>query len=281
MWCTQCRTPFSWKTGLKINETIHNPHFYDWMKNGGTEAARNPMDIPCGGLPSLGQLEAVFPRKYRDWMYRVHRAILHVEQVVIPRSQTQRNMNDNEKDLRIQYLMNRISKNDWRDELYRREKVRQKHDQYCQIMQTFVAVASDWMRRMVIECPRDLELPMAEMNRFFRYIHHQIRKLNLRFKSSLQDLPEGIWQNMSVGKHMEETEAIKGESCGFRERLLHEREESGPIATNNLEAGHVDFLVTEEEEIRGERIIIGKKRIHTNQAIAMGEIEDGVMNGAR
>ena len=28
MWCTQCHTAFSWKTG-KLENNIHNPHFYD------------------------------------------------------------------------------------------------------------------------------------------------------------------------------------------------------------------------------------------------------------
>jgi hypothetical protein len=109
--------------------------------------------------------------------------------------------------------MNRISKNSWKDELYRREKVRQKHNQYLQIMQTFVAVASDWMRRMVIEHPIDLEPGIAEMNRFFHYIHTQIRKMNLRFKSNLQGLPEGLFaaiQKTSIGEQVEEAKAIEG-----------------------------------------------------------------------
>ena len=46
MWCTQCHTAFSWKTG-KIETTIHNPHFYEWQRQNGT-VVRNPNDIECG-----------------------------------------------------------------------------------------------------------------------------------------------------------------------------------------------------------------------------------------
>ena len=53
MWCTQCKVAFSWRTGLKVNGTIHNPHFYEWQrKNGG--ARPNPGAIACGGVPAWG-----------------------------------------------------------------------------------------------------------------------------------------------------------------------------------------------------------------------------------
>ena len=57
MWCVECQTPFSWKTGQIVTGIIHNPHFYQWQRdqNGGV-APRVPGRCSlwwqnCGGLP--------------------------------------------------------------------------------------------------------------------------------------------------------------------------------------------------------------------------------------
>lgn len=52
MWCTQCHIAFSWNTGKKVRGHVHNPHYYEWIKNGGGEAVMPGAMLPCGGLPT-------------------------------------------------------------------------------------------------------------------------------------------------------------------------------------------------------------------------------------
>ena len=53
MWCTQCHIPFSWKSGLRVNGVVHNPHFYQWQRDGvGAAPIQTPGAQTCGGLPT-------------------------------------------------------------------------------------------------------------------------------------------------------------------------------------------------------------------------------------
>lgn len=44
MWCTQCQTAFSWRTGLKEVGNVHNPHFYEFMRRTQGSVPRAPGD---------------------------------------------------------------------------------------------------------------------------------------------------------------------------------------------------------------------------------------------
>ena len=65
MWCTECKVAFSWNTGkIVLNESIHNPHYYQYMQNNNINTPRNPGDIICGGLIHHYNLQMITSNLY-------------------------------------------------------------------------------------------------------------------------------------------------------------------------------------------------------------------------
>jgi hypothetical protein len=148
--CTQCRTPFSWKTGQIVTGVIHNPHFYMWQreKNGGV-APRVPGDEPCGRggcgeLPWPETLEHIMRQRKQTFknMDNCHRLVGHMRGVVIPRYPARIGMEDN-TDLRVKFLTNEIDEKKWVTTLKMRQKKAEKNRAVNQVLEMFVISLTD------------------------------------------------------------------------------------------------------------------------------------------
>ena len=153
MWCTACNIAFSWRTGLKVTGTIHNPHYYEFMRQNGGNGVQNPGAVNCGGLPYHGQISRIsrnlqhFCTNYasydvfqttdgkealywindaRMYLPMIHRGTTHFQHVVLDpiRREIQRNR-DNE-DLRINYIMKEITEERFKTNLIKRDNAFEK-----------------------------------------------------------------------------------------------------------------------------------------------------------
>lgn len=93
MWCTHCNTAFSWKTGIIETGAVHNPHYFDWLFEGGN-GVNNTVDI-CNQnhLPSFQLVSNQLQKKLNISSYEVrnnkiskrilsyYRSLLHLDNV--------------------------------------------------------------------------------------------------------------------------------------------------------------------------------------------------------
>ena len=144
MWCTCCNIAFSWRTGMKVTGTIHNPHYYEFMRQNGGNAVQNPGAVNCGGLPYHNHMTRVTRKleniantikdlNEQDWLNdasnylaMIHRGATHFQHIILDpiRRDIQRN-NDNE-DLRVKFIMNEIKEEQFKTNLIKRDNTFEK-----------------------------------------------------------------------------------------------------------------------------------------------------------
>ncbi len=147
MYCTQCHTAFSWRTGRVEMGVIHNPHYYEFHRANGT-LQRNPGDVPCGGFPEWHLIVRLVPRTSHHWNYvaAAHRSYGHCQWALIPRYVT--NIQDN-RDLRIKFMIGDIDEDEFKKKIQQREKARQRKTDIRHVLEMLSAVLVDLFQAFV------------------------------------------------------------------------------------------------------------------------------------
>ena len=152
MYCTECHTAFSWNRGTIEAGVVHNPHYYEYMRTHGG-LARAPGDIPCGGLPDYYNVNSIL-RKLKlsatvnSNISNLHRVVSHIQRVEIREVQVYDESSN--RNMRVSFLLNKLSETDFKKILYQKEKKNQKSREFNSIYQMFTEVCSDIFRQMLI-----------------------------------------------------------------------------------------------------------------------------------
>ncbi len=193
MFCTaeNCHTAFSWNTGRVVTGTIHNPHYYEYLRshNGGT-LPREAGDIPCGGLPNQWNFTRkvsgilTLPQREKHLLYAIHRCLADViDRLPDFPARPPATMN---KDINIRYLMNEIEEEDWRKLLEQRETRFERKKEIGQILTMFTHVGSEYLRQL--DAAPDLYAIWKWNDDATKSVWKQLEDLRLYTNKSLYEL---------------------------------------------------------------------------------------------
>jgi len=200
MWCTQCHTAFSWRTG-NVERTIHNPHYYEWMRRtGGGEMARNPNDVPCGrnldhylyeSIARILRTKYTSASNLRTIVSRTDKTIrntIHMMETERPRPPNYERRNE---DLRVRYLMNELSEQEMRDQLQKDDKRHHKNQEIADIYTLLGNTITDILFRFAEKLEREKDTKpeliddsmLNEINKIVEYANECLIDVSYTYSS--------------------------------------------------------------------------------------------------
>ena len=196
VFCIMCKTAFNYNT-LRIEVgVIHAPDYYRWVaQNNNGVVPRNPGDNPCGDLVPLSSLrvhvnsidKGVYFKVFSD----IHRLRNHIQFDEMNLYRVDRN--EDNRDLRVKYILKEIDEDKWKRLLQQREKARAKKAEIFAVLDTFVVVARDIFGSiMTTHTKQGLEERYNEFLNLREYYHERLLKISQLFNCVVPKI-KGNW----------------------------------------------------------------------------------------
>ena len=201
MWCTQCNIAFSWTTGNQVTGVIHNPHYYDWLRNNNdaqNQVVRNAGDVVCGGLIDMGRLlqyglsnTHINSETYIN-ITRLHRSINHTQHTIVSklRRKLQYEISERLRNHRAKYMMNVIDEDKWRRNVSLLDSERQREQALLYIYETYCTVMTERFNTFAEECRQSRDFigsfPVfqKETSLFISYMNTQLSNTSRNYNIS-------------------------------------------------------------------------------------------------
>lgn len=203
MFCTNCHTAFSFKTGNIETGVVHNPHYFEWMRKNNMEIPTNTNAVirdACGNLnwaiqdrllyiERIAKIERSEDHKLLTYYtalisrYRIiNDAATHVH--TLQYSINRLNGDERKHKLRVKYLIKEIDEKSWKFALQKDEKGIAREQAKLHLLEMFVA-AGRLIFQKVIDPSKQLQYPfmdqpkidpvalIEELNNLIKFVNEQ------------------------------------------------------------------------------------------------------------
>lgn len=179
MWCPQCHTAFDYNTGQIEKGAIHNPHYYDYLK-------QNPHRMQNGQcrlnrLPDAYMVNRVNSPNKSDWM-SFHRLLNHIQYVELRRLED--DTGEYALSLRKKFMLNQIDEEIFKRRIQEREKRENKKREIRKILEMITTVGREMLTEYIQHHRR--ESLYNEMTNLIDYTNQSIKLVNKNYQCSFK-----------------------------------------------------------------------------------------------
>ena len=159
MFCTECKTPFRWRSGIIETGVIHNPHALEWLRKNGS-LNRNQNDVVCGGLVQWNRLTNLLSDQIGNCygicmdIENIYRRVGEGSSIL---NELRRTVGTRIRDLRHQFLFGSVDEEKWKRMVFLNDRKDSRIRERINILETFVNIG--------IETFRDLTLKLEEISK--------------------------------------------------------------------------------------------------------------------
>jgi hypothetical protein len=205
MYCTLCDVPFSYSTGQRIQGVIHNPHYFERLRQlrekagAAGEAAAQDMQEECGRWPEIWQFRWITGGD-RAILTSLHQTAVNLQQHVFPQMARFARRRDDNLDLRVRYCLDELPEERFKMLLEQRERKRDLEVDVREALQLFVLLSLEMAYRLrALEGSQDRldqssKVLAEHLLRVEDLVNKPLRDIGKRFKKKVPivEFPE-IW----------------------------------------------------------------------------------------